>query len=151
MVSINVLCLVIVGGMGSIPGVILGAFALKGIPEMLRDLEIYRLLVFGTLLVIMMIVRPEGLWPAARPKLEIQQPPDIGESETLLFKGVNNESNLETRQVTKLGGLTAVNKVDLFVPHNCIASIIGPNGAGKTTLFNCISGFYTPELWKGNF
>jgi branched-chain amino acid transport system ATP-binding protein len=53
---------------------------------------------------------------------------------------------LETRQVSKFfGGLTAVNKVDLVVPEQAIASIIGPNGAGKTTLFNCISGFYKPE------
>jgi len=70
MVSINVLALVIVGGMGSIPGIILGAFALKGLPEMLRELENYRLMVFGGLLVIMMILRPEGLWPGGHPKLE---------------------------------------------------------------------------------
>ena len=74
MVSINVLCLVIVGGMGSIPGIILGAFVLKGIPEMLRDFEIYRMLFFGVLLIIMMIVRPEGLWPASRPILEKRKP-----------------------------------------------------------------------------
>ncbi|OJX38321.1 MAG: hypothetical protein BGO78_09965 [Chloroflexi bacterium 44-23] len=77
MVSINVLCLVIVGGMGSIPGVILGAFALKGLPEILRELESYRLLVFGALLVLMMIVRPEGLWPATRPKYEENSPPPV--------------------------------------------------------------------------
>jgi branched-chain amino acid transport system permease protein len=71
MVSINVLVLVIVGGMGSIPGVILGAFTLKGLPEILREVENYRLLVFGALLVVMMIIRPEGLWPARRPKLEV--------------------------------------------------------------------------------
>ena len=71
MVSINVLVLVIVGGMGSIPGVVLGAFTLKGLPEILRELESYRLLVFGALLVVMMIIRPEGLWPARRPKLEV--------------------------------------------------------------------------------
>lgn len=54
---------------------------------------------------------------------------------------------LETRQVSKIfGGLVAVNKVDLVVPQGSIASIIGPNGAGKTTLFNCISGFYNPEI-----
>jgi branched-chain amino acid transport system permease protein len=67
MVSINVLALVIVGGMGSIPGIILGAFALKGLPEILRELENYRLMFFGGLLVMMMILRPEGLWPASRP------------------------------------------------------------------------------------
>ncbi len=70
MVSINVLCLVIVGGMGSIPGVVVGAFVLKGVPELLRDLESYRLLAFGALLVVMMIIRPEGLWPKGRPALE---------------------------------------------------------------------------------
>ena len=75
MVSINVLSLVIVGGMGSIPGVILGAFTLKGLPEILRELESYRLLVFGALLVLMMIIRPEGLWPAKRPKYEEKSPP----------------------------------------------------------------------------
>ncbi|MCB2213995.1 leucine/isoleucine/valine transporter permease subunit [bacterium] len=65
MVSVNVLCIVIVGGMGSLPGIVLGSFVLKGLPELLRELEDYRLLAFGALLVVMMIVRPEGLWPAA--------------------------------------------------------------------------------------
>jgi len=66
MVSVNVLCIVIVGGMGSLPGVIIGAFVLKGLPELLRELADYRLLAFGALLVVMMIVRPNGLWPAKR-------------------------------------------------------------------------------------
>jgi branched-chain amino acid transport system permease protein len=82
MVSINVLCLLIVGGMGSIPGVIVGAFVLKGLPEILRELDLYRMLVFGGLLVAMMIIRPEGLWPAPRRKMELHgdevdlQPPE---------------------------------------------------------------------------
>jgi branched-chain amino acid transport system permease protein len=66
MVSINVLCIVIVGGMGSLPGVVVGAFVLKGLPELLRELADYRLLAFGALLVLMMIVRPSGLWPTQR-------------------------------------------------------------------------------------
>jgi len=73
MVSINVLCLLIVGGMGSMPGVIIGAFVLKGLPEILRELEIYRLLVFGALLVFMMIIRPEGIWPAPRRRMELHE------------------------------------------------------------------------------
>jgi branched-chain amino acid transport system permease protein len=72
MVSINILSLVIVGGMNSIPGIILGAFTLKGLPEILREIENYRLLVFGALLVFMMQVRPDGLWPASRPTLELK-------------------------------------------------------------------------------
>ena len=73
MVSINVLCIVIVGGMGSLPGVVVGAFVLKGLPELLRELEDYRLLVFGALLVVMMIARPEGLWPAKRNRTGLSQ------------------------------------------------------------------------------
>jgi branched-chain amino acid transport system permease protein len=78
MVSVNVLCIVIVGGMGSLPGVILGAFVLKGLPELLRELSDYRLLVFGALLVVMMIVRPNGLWPVGRRKYKkpVEQAPD---------------------------------------------------------------------------
>ncbi len=63
LVSINVLSLVIIGGMGSIPGVVLGAFILIGLPEVLRELSDYRLLAFGVLLVYTMLVRPQGLYP----------------------------------------------------------------------------------------
>lgn len=73
MVSINVLCLVIVGGMGSIPGIIMGSLALKGLPEALRQLESFRMLAFGALLVVMMIVRPEGIWPSRRRQLEMHK------------------------------------------------------------------------------
>jgi branched-chain amino acid transport system permease protein len=70
MVSMNILSILIVGGVNSIPGIILGAFTLKGLPEILREIENHRLLVFGGLLVVMMISRPEGLWPATRPNIE---------------------------------------------------------------------------------
>ena len=71
LVSINVLCLVIIGGMGSIPGVVVGALVLKGLPEILRQLSDYRMLAFGALLVVTMIVRPEGLWPSGRRRMEL--------------------------------------------------------------------------------
>jgi branched-chain amino acid transport system permease protein len=71
LVSVNVLCLVIIGGMGSVPGIVVGALVLKGLPEVLRQLEDFRMLVFGVLLVVMMIVRPEGLWPAPRRRMEL--------------------------------------------------------------------------------
>jgi branched-chain amino acid transport system permease protein len=64
MISINVVCLIIVGGMGSIPGVIVGSIALVGLPELLREFAEYRLLVYGAALVVMMLVKPEGLWPS---------------------------------------------------------------------------------------
>ncbi|MGD0576180.1 MAG: high-affinity branched-chain amino acid ABC transporter permease LivM [Anaerolineales bacterium] len=81
MVSINVLCLVIVGGMGNMPGVIAGALVLKGLPEVLRQLEDYRLVAFGALLVVMMIVRPEGILPSRRRRLEMHADESLPEPE----------------------------------------------------------------------
>lgn len=68
-VSIEVLSLVIIGGMGSIPGVIMGAIVLIGVPEVLRELSQYRILAFGALLVTMVIIRPEGILPAPSNRL----------------------------------------------------------------------------------
>jgi branched-chain amino acid transport system permease protein len=81
LVSINALALIIVGGMGSIPGVIVGALALVGLPELLREFSEYRLLVFGAVLVAMMLLRPEGLWPeeARRRELHEQEEPALSE------------------------------------------------------------------------
>jgi branched-chain amino acid transport system permease protein len=77
-VSINIICLIIVGGMGSIPGVIVGAFALVGLPELLREFADYRLLVYGAALVAMMLLKPEGLWPDVKRRRELH----IEEDET---------------------------------------------------------------------
>ncbi len=73
MVSINVLALIIIGGMGSIPGVILGALVLVGLPELLREFADFRLLIYGAVLVLMMLVRPEGLLPEARRAQELEE------------------------------------------------------------------------------
>ncbi|HVO44666.1 MAG TPA: hypothetical protein VMT34_18695 [Aggregatilineales bacterium] len=62
-VSINVLSLIIIGGMGSVPGVVLGALVLIGVPESLRVFANYRVMAFGALLVAMMVLRPTGLLP----------------------------------------------------------------------------------------
>ena len=69
-VSINVLSLVIIGGMGSVPGVIVGSIVLIGLPELLRPVEDYRIMAFGLLLIVTMITRPEGLLPIPPPSLE---------------------------------------------------------------------------------
>lgn len=64
--SAMVLAMVVLGGMGSIPGVILGVLALVALPEAFRDFELYRMLIFGGAMTTMMLVRPKGLWPASR-------------------------------------------------------------------------------------
>ncbi len=61
--SVMLFAIVILGGAGSIPGVILGAFLLVMLPEVFRDLASARMLVFGAAMVAMMIFRPQGLLP----------------------------------------------------------------------------------------
>jgi branched-chain amino acid transport system permease protein len=65
LVSINVLAIIIVGGMGSLPGVIVGALLVYGLPELLREFSEFRLLVYGALLIAMMLNKPEGFIPEA--------------------------------------------------------------------------------------
>jgi len=84
MVSINVLCLIIVGGLGSLPGVVVGALIMVGMPELLREFTEYRLLVYGVLLIVMMLVRPEGFWPSEVRRRELrtvsEEPTPVGGS-----------------------------------------------------------------------
>lgn len=60
--SIKMVSMVILGGMGSIPGSIIGAFLLAALPELLRAFSDYRMVLYGALMVIMMIFKPEGIW-----------------------------------------------------------------------------------------
>ena len=64
--SAMVLCMVVLGGMGSIPGILLGAAALIVLPEVFREFELYRMLAFGAAMTLMMLFRPAGLIPAKR-------------------------------------------------------------------------------------
>jgi branched-chain amino acid transport system permease protein len=72
LVSIIVLVIIIVGGLGSMPGVAVGALVLVGMPELLREFEEYRLLLYGALLIFMMLNRPEGLLPNQRRVAELR-------------------------------------------------------------------------------
>ena len=76
LVSINALALIILGGMGNIWGVVVGAFVLVGLPEFLREFTEYRLLIYGAVLVVMMLVRPEGLLPSRQRQAELHADED---------------------------------------------------------------------------
>lgn len=73
--SVMVLCMVVLGGMGSVPGVILGAVLLAFLPEVLRGVAEYRLIVFGAAMVLLMQYRPQGLWPSSRRFEEFRKDP----------------------------------------------------------------------------
>jgi branched-chain amino acid transport system permease protein len=69
--SAIILAIVVLGGMGSQFGIILAAIALTVLPELAREFQSYRMLVFGLMMVLMMIWRPQGLLPSRRPHLEL--------------------------------------------------------------------------------
>ena len=71
--SILILVLIIIGGIGSIPGVIVGALVLIAVPELLREFDQYRVLVYGVLLIAMMLFRPQGLIPSRRWGRELEE------------------------------------------------------------------------------
>ncbi len=93
MESVFVVCIIVLGGMGSIPGVIVGALLIRGIPDLIQGLAVagvlklpgeaismitgYRFLVFGLLMVVMMAVRPQGFIPSSRRARELN-PDDDG-------------------------------------------------------------------------
>ena len=79
LVSINALALIILGGMGNIAGVVLGAFVLVGLPELLREFAEYRLLIYGAVLIVMMLLRPEGLLPSRARRAELHEVADDDE------------------------------------------------------------------------
>ena len=88
----------------------------------LRAFNEYRMLMFGLLMVVMMLWRPQGLVPMTRHHVGYRL---VGFNLSMRF-----------------GGLLAVNGVKLQLEK--LVLIIGPNGAGKTTVFNCLTGFYKP-------
>lgn len=70
--SVVMFCIVVLGGTGSIPGVFVGTLGMVTLPEILRFLQTWRDAWMGVAMVVMMIARPEGLWPSRRVRMEIR-------------------------------------------------------------------------------
>ena len=100
-VSIQVLGLVILGGIGSLPGVIVGSLVLVGLPGLLREFEEYRFLAYGAALVAVMILRPEGLVPNVRRSRELH---DEERSQDAWARSAPSEEAYEEPPVEPTGG-----------------------------------------------
>ncbi len=167
--SVLILIVVVLGGTGSLPGVLLGALVVVALPEVLRQFATYRILIFAILLIGMMLLRPQGLWPRVRRKpkpfygLKDDEARDVSEEilrehQLQVAAGGRKQSAdghrdtgvgevlLKVEDLVQLfGGLRAVDGVSFEVLRGEVFSIIGPNGAGKTTVFNCITGVKKPR------
>jgi branched-chain amino acid transport system permease protein len=78
--SITILSMIVLGGIGSVPGVIVGAITLIGIPELLRQYADYRQLFFGAAMILMMVLRPQGIWPSRIVSAELRKGRDEEEA-----------------------------------------------------------------------
>ena len=155
--SISFLLMVILGGMGSLAGPIIGTSILTYITEILQDLKEWQIFAYGGLLLLVMFVMPTGItgaiaslyarlftasggrasgvWPNREVAItSILKPPPADRDVALMTEGLT----------LRFGGLTAVDNVRLTVKAGTVHALIGPNGAGKSSLLNLISGFYTP-------
>lgn len=74
--SVLVLCMVVLGGLGNIAGAVMGAFLLIVMPEFLREFSLYRMLIFGGVMIAFMIFRPHGLLGSRQISLEIEDSQD---------------------------------------------------------------------------
>lgn len=153
--SVNILIMMIIGGVGSVAGAIVGAVVFTILPEALRLFNDYRLIIFGLILVLVIIYFPHGIVGTARGWLRggLRQPTGLDAvaglgriSPTLKVPQASIGGELlRVEGVTKqFGGLTALNGVHLQVRIGEVVGLIGPNGSGKTTLINVISGAYAP-------
>lgn len=158
--SVFYLLAILFGGAGTLLGPVIGATVLTLLPEMLHGFDMYRLIVYGIIIISVLYLLPNGVWGEAERFIE-KRKEMITESQfegNREIKGSVNpvavaairmrESNdviLKTNEVTmEFGGLVAVDRLSLQVRRGHIHSIIGPNGAGKTTLLNLVSGVFSP-------
>ena len=169
--SVSFLLMAVLGGVGTVYGAVVGAFAVEGLDDGLRRLipellpgavgEV-QLIGFGILLTVIMIFLPGGLhqlWTMARRRLSgsdlegggapaadgTAPVPDEGPLLAREGRPAPGTPLLEVQGLTKrFGGVTAVDDLDLTVHAGEIVALIGPNGAGKTTAFNMISGAVVP-------
>jgi ABC-type branched-subunit amino acid transport system ATPase component/ABC-type branched-subunit amino acid transport system permease subunit len=152
--SILFLLALLFGGLGRIAGPVAGSVALTILPELLTRLLDYRLILYGSLLLLSIYWLPEGVVGAlsrgrrARVAPHPTAPHPTAPHPTLSPEGRGmREGVLLAASGVSLcfGGIAALADVTLTVNHRSIHAIIGPNGAGKTSLLNVLSGFYAPD------
>lgn len=159
--SILFVLVVMIGGAGSVSGPLVGALIVAFLPELLSSLEEYRLLFFGVLLLVVLLIAPSGLVGVfIRLKQYVSQTifknhQNLKSADHVMpvRSSLTGETFLPKRARAVLdadalymvfGGLNAVSDLSLEVVPGRITSLIGPNGAGKSTVINMLTGFYLP-------
>ncbi len=148
--SVVFLTMVLLGGVASPIGAVIGTGLLILIPEWLRFLKsipgLY-LAIYGAAVILIVVFMPDGIWGYLRGRLDRFKravlPTRTSAALQLSGGGQGSETVLEVRGLSKhFGGLKAVDEVDLTIRRGGVHALIGPNGSGKTTTLNVLSGLY---------
>jgi len=162
------LLMVLLGGGGTVIGPIIGAFVLFRIPLAVEDITgeagNVSLLVYGVVLIASVHLVPQGFMSAwwflrarfgrsdDRAERIVQETSDDAAFESVLAQLPRPEDarQLDARGLRRrMGGVQAVDGVDLAVDTGQVHALIGPNGSGKTTTLNLLSGYVEPD--QGTF
>jgi ABC-type branched-subunit amino acid transport system permease subunit/ABC-type branched-subunit amino acid transport system ATPase component len=148
--SIFFLLTVVLGGLGTLWGPIIGALVFFLIPELLAGLQSWRMLIYGGMLLGLMLFAPHGLYGALRQGWRRLAPPPRSTPPAEATERVEHPPiaglPLEISGLSKrFGGVLALDGVDFSAPAGSCCAIVGPNGSGKTTLLNLASGYYVPD------
>jgi branched-chain amino acid transport system permease protein len=149
--GIEYLFMAVAGGAGQVWGAIVGAGLVtflkdalqRVVPALFGTSAQYETIVFGLLLVVILQVAKDGLWPRIAALFPPPPPAPVDSAAEPLpaRPRATAEPLLEVSGARKtFGGLVAVNDVSLRVKRGEIVALIGPNGAGKSTTFNLITG-----------
>ncbi|KRA24674.1 amino acid ABC transporter permease [Microbacterium sp. Root61] len=149
--SILFLVMVVLGGLGSQLGPIVGVTILVIVPLLLAPYPHVNVIVYGVLLVALMRLRPKGIFsrtaayadPLLKSLSRVRRAPRVRVTEVA---DRADQPVLQVQDVKKsFGGLKALDGVTLELGRGEILGLIGPNGSGKTTMLNIIGGFYHPS------
>jgi len=145
--SILFLLALLFGGLGRIAGPVAGSVALTMLPELLTRLLDYRLILYGSLLLLSIYWLPEGVVGALSRARRARAVPHPHAPHPSLSPLPRRDGVLLTASGVSLafGGITALDDISVTVSRGSIHAIIGPNGAGKTSLLNVLSGFYAAD------
>ncbi len=147
--SLFYVTMAVVGGMGSIAGAAVGAFALTVLPELLRGFVEYRELLTGIVLLGFLVFLPQGVAGFVRARLGT--PRSISALDATVPATTHHHTAardvlLRVEGITKtFGGVVALDRISLSVKAKAIHGLIGPNGSGKTTFFNVVTRLYDAD------
>ncbi|MGA0065165.1 MAG: ABC transporter permease subunit [Ilumatobacteraceae bacterium] len=158
--SIALILTLIIGGSNRIAGAIVGAFFVRGLPELFRSLQRYEGVIYGSILLLLVLYSPTGVVGALRSipqfvRAKLRKTPNVDSISlenlelaplgsrrlSVAAQGGAMGASLVVDNVgVRFGGLAAVDGVSFSVKPAEVFGLIGPNGAGKTTMFNAICG-----------